>query len=71
MLLDILMHRNGFNHAPLHACSTDGIRLRTDFLDWPNLSGLTAIERRYNVRNSGLTDLLQGNRIIRTIPSPT
>ena len=71
VLLDILMHRHGFDHAPLHACGTDGIRLSTDLLDGPNLARPAAIERRNNIRNTGLTDLLQGNRVIRTIPSPT
>ena len=71
MLLDVLMHGNGLDNAPLHANRTYGVCLRLDLLDRPYFACFAAVKRRNNVRDSGLTYLLEGNRVIRTIPSPT
>lgn len=47
------------------------VRAHDDIFDRPYFACLATIKRSNNIRDSGLTNLLEGNRVVRTIPSPT
>ena len=69
--LDVLVHRHALDHAPGESPVGDHLLACLDLLDRPHLTVRNMMERVNDVRHTGLAYVVQGDRVVGAVPSPT
>ena len=68
--LDMLMYRNAFNYAPYKTFLGNHSLTGADFLHRPDLAVWNMMQGVDYICHTSLADIIEADRVIRTIPAP-